>query len=338
LLPVPGLNTGCLYAQARDAKINVWTLTAFDAIPWMNRDGPPGSDSLFALIWSVTGESPVPKRSAWRRPDANASSGPVDLVPCISENRERTSPPVQASGPSTPTPSNSKAREETYWQREYDGHVTKLAVPYVQEFRTQSMPDAVRYGLAVLLAIGVLVAVHFLTSRAARKLFGLNHAFQYGNLIPKVPLWTGDPKGKDASFYARWRKLDQEDRLLLHQLSKRQLVNPANTRSIKKLAHERLIKFDPWPKIADDSFKEFVETAEDQADFATWQSEASKSVWNNIRTPLLILLLVVIGVLLWVSSTSMQIVMTVLAGVATLLGYLGQAQSFIRGSGGAKGS
>jgi uncharacterized protein involved in cysteine biosynthesis len=99
-----------------------------------------------------------------------------------------------------------------------------------------------------------------------------------------------------------------------------------------------LIKFDPWPKIADDSFKAFVDTAENQADFATWQDEASKSVWNSIRTPLLILLLIVVGLFLWLSSTSMQIVMTVLAGLATLLGYLGQAQNFIRGSGGPKGS
>ena len=289
----------------------MWTFTGLGDIPWANRDGPPGPDSLFALIWSVTAESPIPKRSAWRGRDVNAN--------------------VQTS--------MQRRTAETYWQPEYDGHITKLAVPYAQETATQAMPGTLRYGLAILLAVGVLIAVHFLTSRVAHRLFGSDNVFRYGRLVPKVPLsGATNQKEKNADFYAIWRELGREDRLLLHQLSKNRLINPTNTESIKRLAQKGLIKFDPWPKIADDSFKAFVETAEDQADFATWQSEASKSVWNSIRTPLLILLLIVVGLFLWLSSTSMQIVMTVLAGLATLLGYLGQAQNFIRGGGGPKGS
>ena len=330
LLPVPGMSMSRRPPSDGRPEVSLWTLTAFAELPWANRNGPPSEESLLPLIWSVTAESPVPQRSAWRGRDGDTPQG-GDTGNGGSASSQASRPTVRNADPGQPS-----IQSETYWQREYDGHRTKLAVPYTQQSASHSIPATVRYGLMILLAAGTLLAVNFLALRITRKLFGSGNVFAYGELASKAPALDFALHEADANFQGLWDTLAQEDQLILYQLSKDQLINPASTDSIGRLVQAGLIKFDPWPKIVDPAFKQFAKTAEDEADFSTWQSEAAKSLWNSIRTPLLILLLIVVGLLLWLSNTSMQIVMTVLAGLATLLGYLGQAQNFIRGSGGSK--
>ena len=79
---------------------------------------------------------------------------------------------------------------------------------------------------------------------------------------------------------------------------------------------------------------EYAETqAWEEEEFQKAQQDASHSLWNSIRTPLLVVVLIVVGVLLYVSSTTMQIVTTVFAGLASLLTYVSQTQNFLRQSG-----
>jgi hypothetical protein len=113
-------------------------------------------------------------------------------------------------------------------------------------------------------------------------------------------------------------------------------VNPANEKGIRGLAEAGIIVFDPWPRIADPGFAAYALTAEKEEDFDAWELIASKNLWNSIRTPLLIVLLVVVGLLLWLSSSSMQIITTVLAGLASLVGYVTQTASVFRAVGAAK--
>jgi hypothetical protein len=209
-------------------------------------------------------------------------------------------------------------------------------MPYARSTSGESIPAALRYALTMVLAIVTLLIIGMLSLMVARRLFGSRNAFRWG-ARPERTVDRPEPKPGLDDFKATWKILSQEDQVFLHQLAQGRLVNPANEKSIKRLAQAGLIEFDPWPKIADDRFREYAQTAEKEEDFDAWELEASKSLWKSIRTPLLVVLLIVVGLLLWLSSSSMQIITTVLAGLASLVGYVTQTASVFRAASGGKG-
>jgi len=242
---------------------------------------------------------------------------------------------------------------QTKWQREYDGHRVSLVAWYSQRDREQythsmlssfastptqppavderdSIPVGLRNLLLLLLLAGSLLSVYVLTLSVARRLFGSRSVFLFGPRSARI----APTEASSVDPGATWKKLKEEDQLYLHQLAHDQMVNPTNEEGIERLAEARLIRFDPWPKIADEGLRQYAETQgwEDE-DFQKAQQEASHSIWNSIRTPLLVVVLIVVGILLYVSSTTMQIVTTVFAGLASLLTYVSQAQNFLRQSG-----
>jgi hypothetical protein len=371
LLPVPGLKTARRPSRSCKGEIAVWTVTAFSEIPWANLSGPPGETSPLRLIWSVTRESAASQKrvrpsrevKAGQGENGDGSSAPGLNTAAGDKERERGSPNSDAkveqgdkgnrSGERKTGPSGGKgegalatqaqacnaapeAPSEPYWQPEYDGHRTKLIMPYARSTSGESIPAALRYALTMVLAIVTLLIIGMLSLMVARRLFGSRNAFRWG-ARPERTVDRPEPKPGLDDFKATWKILSQEDQVFLHQLAQGRLVNPANEKSIKRLAQAGLIEFDPWPKIADDRFREYAQTAEKEEDFDAWELEASKSLWKSIRTPLLVVLLIVVGLLLWLSSSSMQIITTVLAGLASLVGYVTQTASVFRAAGGGKG-
>jgi len=242
---------------------------------------------------------------------------------------------------------------QTKWQREYDGHRVRLVAWYSERDREQygqskrpsspanakdplgaeeqgSIPAGLRNSLVLLLFAGSLLSIYVLTLSVARRLFGSRSVFLFGPQTTRTA--PADAPSRDPG--AVWEGLKQADQLYLHQLAHDQMVNPTNEEGIERLTEDRLIKFDPWPKIADEKLQRYAETqAWEEEEFQKAQQEASLSVWNRIRTPLLVVVLIVVGILLYVSSTTMQIVTTVFAGLASLLTYVSQAQNFLRQSG-----
>jgi hypothetical protein len=139
---------------------------------------------------------------------------------------------------------------------------------------------------------------------------------------------------KCANIYAKiWSKRSREEQLLLHQLAQGKFANPENYPVIEKLLYLGYLKLDPWAKISDRGLAAYARHAEKDSLFDEWQRAASASTWNSIRTPLLLLVMVVVGVLMWVAGTTMQILSATLAGMATLFGYVTQVTNLFKKSG-----
>jgi hypothetical protein len=79
-----------------------------------------------------------------------------------------------------------------------------------------------------------------------------------------------------------------------------------------------------------------LRTAETSRDFAEWQRAASQSVWRSVRTPLLIVLVLVVGWLVWTAGDYVQAFSAVLVAAIALLGQLGQVMNLVRGAGQGK--
>jgi hypothetical protein len=315
LLPVPGLETARCLSQS-GKEVSVWRLTSFGEIPWANLRGPPGEHSPLRSIWSVTRESQAAQRRAWGSRE----------VKTVQEGADKP-----ANGKSAAC---ERERTERYFQREYDDHRMRMVMPYSRPGASDSIPRELRYGLVIALALLTLLIIGLVSLTIARRLFGSRNVCWWGARAEQA----GAPRAVgQGDFKATWEVLSRDDQVVLHQLAQGRLVNPANVKGIRGLAEAGLVVFDPWPRIADASFQAYALTAEKEEDFDAWELMASKNLWNSIRTPLLIVLLVGVGLLLWLSSSSMQIITTVLAGLASLVGYVTQTASVFRAVGSAKG-
>jgi hypothetical protein len=132
-----------------------------------------------------------------------------------------------------------------------------------------------------------------------------------------------------AVFERMWKSLSPKEQLFLHQLADGQYANPANQPVIEQLLRKGFLKLAPWPQIAEPGFAEFISTVEHDQPFDTLRYETSHTLWSQLRTPLLILVIIVAGMLMWLAGSTMQLLAGTLAGVAALFGSVSQVTNFI---------
>jgi hypothetical protein len=142
-----------------------------------------------------------------------------------------------------------------------------------------------------------------------------------------------------------WKLCSRSERLLLYELARGRLANPRNTGVIEALRARGLLKLDPWPKIADPNFENFVRTAETTEEVAQWQqdlAQASGRRWRStVMAILLLLLLLSVIWFSWSAGDKFKVLSAIVAGAVAFLGQIGQAFNFVRsgaGSGGRGGS
>ncbi len=128
-------------------------------------------------------------------------------------------------------------------------------------------------------------------------------------------------------YTSAWSVLKPDERLLMHHLARGYFANPENTQVIEHMIRRGYLKLWPWPRIVETGFAEYIRTLDDQKEFAQLQ-QASHNLWHRIRTPLLIVVVVVAGLLMWLAGSAMQILSATLAGIAALFSSITQVTSF----------
>jgi hypothetical protein len=141
----------------------------------------------------------------------------------------------------------------------------------------------------------------------------------------------------DMHYHRAWKLCSRDERLLLHQLATGRFANPANHHVTERLLRAGLVALAPWPRLTDAGFGRFVRTAETRRDFTEWQREASQSAWRSVKTPLLIVLVILVGWLIWTAGDYVQAFSAILVAAVALLGQFGQVVNLVRGSVSQKG-
>jgi hypothetical protein len=180
----------------------------------------------------------------------------------------------------------------------------------------------------------------------AKHVLTLDESLRWDNVLQKFE--CRDVESMDAprthpylstvDHHRTWKLCTRSERLLLYELARGRLANPRNTAVIQALFARGLLKLDPWPKIADESFEAFVRTAETTDDLAQWQQEAQgagRRVRSTIIAILLIALLIVVVWFGWSAGDKFKILSAVVAGAVAFMGQIGQAFNFVRSSAGA---
>lgn len=149
------------------------------------------------------------------------------------------------------------------------------------------------------------------------------------------------PHLAEVDHHRIWKLCTRSERLLLYQLARGRLANPRNTAVIYALMARGLLKLDPWPKIADEGFENFVRTAETTAELAQWQQDAAHGTGRRVRSTILTILLVVLLLVVvwfsWSAGDKLKVFYAVVAGAVAFLGQIGQALNFVRTGAGMAG-
>lgn len=135
-----------------------------------------------------------------------------------------------------------------------------------------------------------------------------------------------------SAFYRRrWELCTRDERLLLYQLANDKFINPYNLEVIKHLYRRGYIERDPYFKVANDSFKHYIVSAELVENFAEWEREAAKSIWADLKVPLFVTLVFLTGLLIYIASDTIEVtlgLLTALVGfVPVLLRVLGTVRA-----------
>jgi hypothetical protein len=129
-------------------------------------------------------------------------------------------------------------------------------------------------------------------------------------------------------YSAAWATLKPGERLVMHQLAAGYFANPENTATIENLLRRGYLKLWPWPRIVEAGFAEFIRSLDDAQELAQLQEKAKQNLWHRIRTPLLIVVIVIAGLLMWLAGSAMQILSATMAGIAALFSSISQVSSF----------
>ena len=122
----------------------------------------------------------------------------------------------------------------------------------------------------------------------------------------------------EATYRLEWELSSREDKLALFQLSKGCFVNPANQRVLSHLMRRGLIELGPHPRIASEAFREFVSAAELPGKFEDWEREASEGIWQSLRLPLFIVVMLLAA---WIAYSSGEVFQALAALLASTLGF-----------------
>ncbi|TCI02873.1 hypothetical protein EZV61_11295 [Corallincola luteus] len=136
-----------------------------------------------------------------------------------------------------------------------------------------------------------------------------------------------------GSLYRRkWELCTRDEKVALYQLASGSFINCHNLEVIEHLERGGYIVRDPRLRICNRSFARFVLAAERSEVMEIWLQEASVSQWNVIRIPLLTLIVVAVGAMLYLFNTEMESMAAALAAAPAILAILARGMAFVRGS------
>lgn len=138
----------------------------------------------------------------------------------------------------------------------------------------------------------------------------------------------------EVHFRLAWEHCTLQERLALYQLARGRVVNPENARVIEHLVRRGLVAFEPHPCLKSYAFADFVRHAELPGTVEAWEREASEGVWQSLRAPLLIVLLLLVAWLAYSSGDMMQAVVALVGSSIASLSTLMRAFSFAKGAAG----
>ncbi|MDO6567689.1 hypothetical protein Q4561_11525 [Alteromonas sp. 1_MG-2023] len=121
------------------------------------------------------------------------------------------------------------------------------------------------------------------------------------------------------SYRLRWEQCTTNERLILLQLAQGAKLNPASAEIIGHLQRRGLIYRDCGWHLINESFRQFVLTAEPAKQIQEWLAETRSSIWHNLRPPLFMLVGLLFLLVIFSANIAFDSIITTLAAVLGVL-------------------
>jgi len=354
-LPVPGF---AATADTRDGAAE-WRLRDMQPGLWLTAS-EPRLDTVRRLIWTMSTSRHAPRQRA------NAP----DNTPQDNESRTQLEPEPRAAAQADPRTDRQDTRYWRRNDRGGRVRVVLPRAVAAESCDSSEAPPCLRHDLDLkqhyassnnlMLSATMLATVLLLTVmcwHVARRLLGVRIPFAarlleatapYGAAqlleieeeLLKLKKRVGGMTAKDEEdwraarckgiYRKMWQELRPEERLLIHQLANGAFANPQNRVTIEQLLRRGFLKLWPWPRIAETGFGEYVRSLPPEQTTVELEQVAGHNLWHRIRTPLLVVVIVVAGLLMWFAGSAMQILSATLAGMAGLFGSVTTVTKFVR--------
>ncbi len=122
-----------------------------------------------------------------------------------------------------------------------------------------------------------------------------------------------------ALYRYRWELCTKAERLLLFQLANDFEPNPRNLAPIEHLTRRGYIYRDCGWHIINESFKQFVLTAEPQEVMEEWLAEANENIWRYLRIPFFALLIALLAILAYSATDAIESALGILTAILGLI-------------------
>ena len=132
-----------------------------------------------------------------------------------------------------------------------------------------------------------------------------------------------------------WQLSTVAERLALYQLATRKIPNPGNEETLRTLMRRGLLRYRPGPVLVSRALERFTLEAEAPSVFAEWQLDASDGIWQSLRGPLLLILLLLFAALSYSSGHTLAALAAGLTTSLAVLGSLLNAMNLLRNNGAA---
>lgn len=152
------------------------------------------------------------------------------------------------------------------------------------------------------------------------------------NNIEESTLVSWYTSNAGAIYRRKWELCTQDEKVALYQLAMGHYINCHNMEIIEHLERGGYITRDPRLHLRSHSFERFVLAAERPDTMEIWLQESSIGSWDIIRIPLLTLLLVAIGTMLYLFGSELKTIAPALAVIPAVLAVLIRGAAFIKGA------
>ncbi|MFT2091241.1 hypothetical protein [Paraglaciecola sp. 2405UD69-4] len=132
------------------------------------------------------------------------------------------------------------------------------------------------------------------------------------------------------TYRLRWEQCCTDERLTLLQLAHGAKLNPANVEAIGHLQRRGLIYRDSGWHLVNESFRQFILTAEPSSQVEKWVAKAQTSLWHNLRAPLFMLVAILFILVIFSANIAFDSVLSTLAAVLGIAPLLIQNLSSLR--------
>ena len=121
------------------------------------------------------------------------------------------------------------------------------------------------------------------------------------------------------AYRMRWEQCTTNERLILLQLAQGAKLNPASAEIIGHLQRRGLIYRDCGWHLVNESFRQFVMSAEPAKHIEVWLKETRSSIWHNLRPPLFMLVGLLFLLVIFSANIAFDSIITTLAAVLGVL-------------------